>query len=647
MGDNSNGWVTEQNVYNGSGTRTQRTLHTGYDGVGNNTNYQVSVYTGTNYTNYYATTYAKFDGYKESKVAGTSTYFGAGATTTSYDQNGNITAVSETFATSKNRTFVTDQSGHILQKTENGKTQNYFYANDKPLGDSGALGGADFDYNYTPVSDQFPGNVTGNYVVSAGDTLRGIALAMFGDAQLWYLIADANGLKSDADLRVGLNLVMPNKVTNLRNAHDTFKPYEPGKIIGDTTPTLPNPPPPPAPKKKGKKGCGGVGAIVVAVVAIVATVITAGAAAVAMAGGSFAGVGVGQLASIGMAYMGSGTAFGMAAAAIGGAVGSIASQGVGMALGMQDKFSWSGVAMSAIGAAAGAAVGGVGSAVEKFVGSPVLGAIAQGVASSVLTQGIAVATGYQSKFSWTSVAAAAVGSGIGYGVARAASGIDNTVVRGTLSGLANGAAQAIVTGGRVNWGNVAADAFGNALGNSLAYQSNSSSNSPQVSALENAEREVSLQNVSREDEMARINGELDNELAGLNGRTTASPSVPAPYRSTGSSNDRSFISDPYVVSRNSQGGYAYSSGAETYPVDLSDPVETRALPPLVASTASSDSISNKYENEIQLIKGVGLNTYKFGAGVAGYFGDMAYETFAMAGDTTRVIGAFGKSLFTG
>ena len=34
---NSNGWVTEHNVYNGSGTRTQRTLHTSYDGVGNNT----------------------------------------------------------------------------------------------------------------------------------------------------------------------------------------------------------------------------------------------------------------------------------------------------------------------------------------------------------------------------------------------------------------------------------------------------------------------------------------------------------------------------------------------------------------------------------------------------------------------------------
>ncbi|MBK9445112.1 MAG: LysM peptidoglycan-binding domain-containing protein [Betaproteobacteria bacterium] len=362
MGDNSNGWVTEQNVYNGSGTRTQRTLHTGYDGVGNNTNYQVSVYTGTNYTNYYApqeipsgdaTTYAKFDGYKESKVAGTSTYFGAGATTTSYDQNGNITAVSETFATSKNRTFVTDQSGHILQKTENGKTQNYFYANDKPLGDSGAprwrrfrlqLCPAGNPLGDTPVSDQFPGNVPGNYVVSAGDTLRGIALAMFGDAQLWYLIADANGLKSDADLKVGRNLVMPNKVTNLRNAHDTFKPYEPGKIIGDTTPTLPNPPPPPAPKKKGKKGCGGVGAIVVAVVAIVATVMTAGAlAGVAAQGFAASAAALGGSVAAGTVAAGSiaATLGTIGTALVAGAVGSIASQAVGMALGVQDKFSWS------------------------------------------------------------------------------------------------------------------------------------------------------------------------------------------------------------------------------------------------------------------------------------------------------------------
>jgi hypothetical protein len=95
-------------------------------------------------------------------------------------------------------------------------------------------------------------------VVSAGDTLRGIALAVFGDAQLWYLIADANGLKTDADLTTGRNLSIPNKVTNLRNAADTFKPYAPGAIIGDTTPTLPDPPLP-QPLYRPNGGGGGAG----------------------------------------------------------------------------------------------------------------------------------------------------------------------------------------------------------------------------------------------------------------------------------------------------------------------------------------------------------------------------------------------------
>ncbi|MDZ4253153.1 MAG: LysM domain-containing protein, partial [Sulfuritalea sp.] len=209
--------------------------------MGNVKTYQVGVYTGTAYTNYYSYSYARYDGYQESQVYGSSSYFQPGTTASSYDINGNLVSVSESFATSKSRSFVTDQAGHILQKTENGKTQNYFYANDKALGSSGALGTADFDYNYTPVSAQYPAATPGNYVVSAGDSLRSIALAVYGDAQLWYLIADANGLKTDADLQVGRNLSISNKVTNLRNAYDTFKPYAPGQIIGDTTPTLPEP----------------------------------------------------------------------------------------------------------------------------------------------------------------------------------------------------------------------------------------------------------------------------------------------------------------------------------------------------------------------------------------------------------------------
>ena len=211
---NVNGQLTQQDVFNGAGGLTQRTIYTGYDGAGNSTSYQTSIYTGTNYTNYYGYEYAKYDGYKEKKVNGSSSYFAPGATTVSLDVNGNTVSVSETFATSKNRSFLTTTPGQILQKTENGQTQYYFYANDKPIGSSGALSAADFDYNYTPVSAQYPGATPGSYVVSQGDTLTSISHAVFGDPQLWYIIADANGLNGNGDLKVGQQLTIPNKITN-------------------------------------------------------------------------------------------------------------------------------------------------------------------------------------------------------------------------------------------------------------------------------------------------------------------------------------------------------------------------------------------------------------------------------------------------
>lgn len=348
----------------------------------------------------------------------------------------------------------------------------------------------------TPVSDQFPGNVPGNYVVSAGDTLRGIALAMFGDAQLWYLIADANGLKSDADLRVGLNLVMPNKVTNLRNAHDTFKPYEPGKIIGDTTPTLPNPPPPPAPKKKGKKGCGGVGAIVVAVVAIVATVMTAGALAGVAAQGFSASMaalgGTGVMATSTAAALGT---FGTALVA--GAVGSIVSQGIGMALGMQDKFSWGAVAVSALSSGLTYGTGPGGLAGQMGIKEGLTQAVVNGAVNNTISQGVGIVVGVQDKFSWQAVAASAVAGGVSYGIGKVLpDGFGNTpgtfdsFTRDFTKGLGSGVASRLVSGGKANWGGVAADTFGNALGYSIVQQSGGGSGMAQQAAeLQRAEQE--------------------------------------------------------------------------------------------------------------------------------------------------------------
>ncbi|MCP5005958.1 MAG: LysM peptidoglycan-binding domain-containing protein, partial [Planctomycetes bacterium] len=46
-------------------------------------------------------------------------------------------------------------------------------------------------------------------VVGGGDTLQSIASTVWGDASLWYLIADANGLNGNEDLTAGLRLSIP------------------------------------------------------------------------------------------------------------------------------------------------------------------------------------------------------------------------------------------------------------------------------------------------------------------------------------------------------------------------------------------------------------------------------------------------------
>ncbi|MGE5564603.1 MAG: LysM peptidoglycan-binding domain-containing protein, partial [Parcubacteria group bacterium] len=85
----------------------------------------------------------------------------------------------------------------------------------------------------------------GRYTVRAGDTLRTIAMQVWGDDSLWYLLADANGLTADSELAEGMSLSIPNKVANVHNNAATFKPYDPNRAIGNILPS----PIPPKPDK--------------------------------------------------------------------------------------------------------------------------------------------------------------------------------------------------------------------------------------------------------------------------------------------------------------------------------------------------------------------------------------------------------------
>jgi YD repeat-containing protein len=460
--------------------------------------------------------YVYWDGAKQSQISIKATNpsnprpWEPGSSTQSYDLNGHIER-SVDRAGNRHFYYSTDADGRVLRREEvdgpDAKPsqqnrvasqrsalyfQNYYFFNGREVGtvsndpsailkDYGqalaqgkqgayyerkAVLSADFDQNYQPIGTNYPGRTASSYTVSrTGETLQNIAMALWGDGSLWYLIAEANGLSGNSTLAQGQRLVIPNKVTNIHNNTQTSRPYDAAQAMGDISPTLPDPPPPP-----GRGGCGGLGMILMIVVAVVATVFTAGAATVGLAG-SF-----GSIMSAGATALGAGLAGGLSVGGfmLAGAVGSAASQLVGMATGDVKKFSWSAVAMGAIG-------GGVSAGVSSVVGSTFGAAnsfgsvVARSAISNTLTQGVAVAVGLQEKFSWTGVAASAMGSAVGWAAADALGSAGNglfgqtggKLVRDTITGMASGAASSVVQGRRPYWASLAVSSFGNALGDAV------------------------------------------------------------------------------------------------------------------------------------------------------------------------------------
>jgi YD repeat-containing protein len=451
-------------VYEGIG-RNNTTL--GYDASGNVLAYEFRNLEGTDYTNTVKLTLERYESYVEKKneTDTNSQALEDGTTSSMYDVNGHLVGIDDYTERSLDRQILNDSAGRALRVTQAGNRLYSLMVNGELLGQHGMAPNeldprtktgvvnfkekAEFEFGYKSITGSYPAPSVGAYTVRQGDSLQAIAQAAFGDSSQWWRIAQANGLQGDRDLRVGQTLSMPAAIAGNTNTSGTFKPYNPTEVVGDTSPNLPQ-------AKAANEGCGTLGTIIMIVVAAVVTYYTAGLAG----GGVWGGL-------------------------VGGAAGSVASQAVGIAIGAQEVFSWQQVAMSAIGGAVGAGV----TQVANEIGNAVLKhVIVKAAISNALTQGIGVAVGAQEHFSWKGVAAAAVGAGVGQAVNTTLLGdqlangnwkMDTTFAdalgkgtaakfaSGLLAGLASGATVQAMRGGKVNMQQVAADAFGNALGQGL------------------------------------------------------------------------------------------------------------------------------------------------------------------------------------
>ena len=100
---------------------------------------------------------------------------------------------------------------------------------------------SDFSQNPPPVTSFSQGGAGGGYTVQAGDTLAGIAANLWGDANLWYKLAEANGLGAGSALAAGQQLAVPVGVQRTSYTAATFNPYDPAEVLGDTSPLAPSP----------------------------------------------------------------------------------------------------------------------------------------------------------------------------------------------------------------------------------------------------------------------------------------------------------------------------------------------------------------------------------------------------------------------
>lgn len=205
---------------------------------------------------------------------------GTGTSTNTYDVNGHLQSVKDVNKEgTRDVIYTTNAQGQVLKRVETMNDVTYthrsFYAlgqrvgsaTDNPLDDRirqtyaeelltnlqkvpsttsyfkgyAPVTSRDFDQSYDPINSKSSGAPI-SYTARSGDTLQGIAQVVWGDASLWYLLADANHLSGAETLSAGQVISVPGRPTNSHNNASTTRPYNPSELAGNVSPRLPKPP---------------------------------------------------------------------------------------------------------------------------------------------------------------------------------------------------------------------------------------------------------------------------------------------------------------------------------------------------------------------------------------------------------------------
>jgi YD repeat-containing protein len=465
-----NGRLLLQNVHGSDGTFKQgvdyinRGDGMGYDAAGNLKGYKVNL-ADHGFIETHRFQQAQFGGYVvASETTTDKDDKNATAATTEYDANGHQKRIVDGGMPANNRNIYSDAAGRALLVDQGGKLHRQLIVNGEVLGSHGIglddlrpkddkkaprfAPHVDFEWGYQQINGHHPGASPGAYTVRQGDTLQGIARGAYGDSRMWYRIAEANGLSSDSDLRIGQTLIIPTGVGGVHNASDTFEPYDPRKVVGDTSPTLPIP--------AGQDGrCGALSKVIGLVVSAVVTYFTFGNVAL-------------------------------------GAMAGDAARQVSYAM-LNGQFDWKDFAKRAHPAMLGwqtdpkhppgfkdieydykaTAVAGASAYVTQYVGvggyssNPYVNAAVQQAVNNVASQAIGIAIGAQDRFQWKAVVAAAAGGAVGQTVGGTFNDAFGKIGGQFATGLVTGTVVAVARGGRISFEQIATDAFGNALGNAV------------------------------------------------------------------------------------------------------------------------------------------------------------------------------------